>query len=321
MTTRYIAGRLLQVLPTTAGIIGVAFLLIHLAPGDAILALAGEHGDAAYYAFMRERFGLDQPLPRQLLIYAQRVATGDFGVSYVQGRPAGAIIAERVPATLLLTATALLVSLLLGLPIGVFAARRPHSAADVIVSATTLAFQATPSFFVGHLAILVFALQLGVLPVQGMATAGSSAGGLARLADIARHLVLPALVLASQEVAALARLTRSGLADELERDHVRTARAKGLSERVVLWRHAMPRVMLSLVTLIGARLGQLLAGAAVVEIVFGWPGLGRLMLTALQTRDTPVLLGVFFVVSLTVVLANLVTDIVYATLDPRVRYR
>ena len=321
MTPRFVAARLLLVLPSCAVVVVTAFLLIHLAPGDPVFALAGEHGDPAYYASMRERFGLDRPILRQLATYATRVATGDFGDSYVQGRPAGQMIAERVPATLLLTTTALLLSLLIGIPLGIVAGQRPHGAADLAVSALTIAFQSTPAFLLAHLAILSVALHLRLFPVQGMTTAGVVAFGLTHVADVVYHLALPAVVLASQEVAVLARLTRGGLVDELERDHVRTARAKGLSERVVLWRHAMPRVLLPLVTVIGARAGHLLAGAAVVEIVFGWPGLGRLMLTALQSRDTPVLLGVFFVVSLAVMIANLLTDLLYAALDPRVRYR
>lgn len=321
VNSRYVAARLLQMVPSCAVVVVVAFLLIQLAPGDPVFALAGEHGDPAYYAFMRERFGLDQSIPRQLATYAARVATGDFGVSYVQGRDAGAMIAERVPATLLLTTTALLLSVLIGIPLGILAGQRPHGAADLAVNSLTVAFQSTPAFLLAHLAILSFALELRLFPVQGMTTAGSVAFGLRHVVDVLYHLALPALVLASQEVAVLARLTRSGLVDELERDHVRTARAKGLMERVVLWRHAMPRVLLSLVTVMGARVGHLLAGAAVVEIVFGWPGLGRLMLTALETRDTPVLLGLFFVVSLAVVLANFLTDLLYAALDPRVQYR
>ena len=321
MSLRYLALRLVQLAATVALIIVAAFLLIQLVPGDPVFALAGEHGDPAYYAFMRERFGLDQSVPMQFLTYARRVLTGDFGVSFVQGQPAASLIAERVPATLLLTFTALVVSVCIGVPIGIFAARRSHTSVDLAVTAMTLTLQALPVFFVGHLAILAFSLGLGLFPVQGMTTAGSEAQGFSRVFDIVLHLVLPALVLASHEVAALVRLTRSGLGDELERDHIRTARAKGLTERSVLWRHAMPRVSLSLLTVMGARTGQLLAGAAVVEIVFGWPGIGRLLFTALQTRDTPVLLGLFFVISLTVLLANLVTDALYASLDPRVRYR
>lgn len=299
----------------------MSFLLVHVAPGDPLIALAGEHGDPAYYAEMRQRFGLDQSLPTQLATYAGRLAQGDLGFSYVQGRSAANVIMERVPATLLLTGTALLLAILVALPLGALAGRRPHGARDVGISALALGFYSAPVFWIGQMAILAIALRLDLVPVQGMTAAGSEARGLARMLDIARHLALPALVLASQEVAVLIRLTRSGVLDELARDHVRTARAKGVGEFAVLVRHALPRALLPVVTVIGARVGHLAAGAAVVEIVFGWPGTGRLMFSSLQTRDTPVLLGLFLVVALFVVLANLVTDLMYAAIDPRVRLR
>jgi len=312
-------GRLLQVVPTVAGILLVSFLLVHLAPGDPVTALAGEHGDAGYYAEMRERFGLDLPLPQQLATYALRVAGGDLGFSYVQGRTAAAVIAERVPATLLLTGTALLLAIACAIPLGAIAGRRPHGVRDVGISALALGFYSAPVFWIAQLAILFGAVRLGIAPVQGMQSAGSNAQGLERLLDVARHLALPAMVLASQEIATLVRLTRSGVIDELSRDHVRTARSKGASELGVLVRHALPRGLLPSVTVIGARAGHLIAGAAIVEIVFGWPGTGRLLFTSLQTRDTPVLLGIFLFVAFAVVLVNLVTDLVHAAIDPRVR--
>jgi peptide/nickel transport system permease protein len=321
LTGRYVAWRLLQVLPAAAGILLIGFVLIHAAPGDPVLALAGEHGDAAYYEFMRERYGLDRPLPQQMVTYAGRVVRGDFGVSYVYGRPALEVILERAPATVLLTGVALLLSILLGVPLGALAARRPHGARDAAITTAALGLYSAPVFWIAQLAILALALRLGLFPVQGMSTAGSAATGIAHALDVARHLALPALVLASQEMAAMVRLTRSGLITELATDHVRTARAKGLTERVVLVRHALPRPLLPVVTVIGARAGHLIAGAVIVEIVFGWPGLGRLLMVALQTRDAPILLGVFFLVSLTVILANLITDLVYGAIDPRVRYR
>lgn len=321
MSGHYFVWRLFQVLPATAGIVVIGFLLIHLAPGDPVLALAGEHGDAAYYEFMRHRFGLDRPILQRVATYAGRVLQGDFGVSYVHGRPAIEIILSRAPTTVLLTGTALLLSVLVGIPLGALAALRQHRPTDVLITTTTLGLYSAPVFWVGQLAVLVFAFRLGLFPVQGVTTAGSAAAGLPHLMDTARHLALPALVLASQEIAALVRLTRGGLVTELATDHVRTARAKGLPEMTVLFRHALPRALLPVVTVIGARIGHLIAGAVVVEIVFGWPGLGRLLIFALQTRDSPVLLGLFFLVSLTVILANLLTDLVYAAVDPRLRYR
>jgi len=318
---RYLLRRVLQLPPTAAAILLVGFLLIHLAPGDPVLALAGENGDAAYYAFVRQKFGLDQPLPTQLAKYAGNVLRGDLGTSYVQGRPVIDIIAERLPATLLLTSSALVVSTVVGIAVGVFAATRRRRWPDITVTLATLTLYAAPVFFIGQLAILLLALQLGWFPVQGMSTARSSATGLSHAFDIGHHLVLPVLALAAQEIAAVSRLTRVGMLDELARDHIRTARAKGVPERAVVLKHGLRRAMLPVVTVLGGRVGHVVAGAVIVEAVFGWPGLGRLLITAMQTRDAPVVLGVFLLVAVTVVVANLLTDIAYAWLDPRVRYR
>jgi peptide/nickel transport system permease protein len=316
---RYVRRRLAQVVPAVAGIVLVSFLLIHLAPGDPVLALAGEHGDEAYYAFMRERFGLDRSLPAQIATYAANVLRGDLGISYVHGRPAATVIAERLPATLLLTTTSLVFSSLVGVLLGIYAASRPYGTRDLLVNVGTLGLYAAPVFWLGQLALLAFALRFGWLPVQGITTAGSRATGLALAADVARHLMLPALVLASQEVAAVARLTRVGMLEELGRDYVRTARAKGVRERRVMLHHALRQALLPVVTVIGGRVGHLLSGTVIVEVVFGWPGIGRLLLTAMQTRDTPILLGIFLLVAFTVLLANLVTDLAYGRLDPRIR--
>lgn len=321
MSRDYLVRRVAQLVPTVAAILLVSFLLLHLAPGDPVLALAGENGDAAYYAAMRERFGLDQPLPAQLATYVGNVLRGDLGNSYVQGRPVTELIAERLPATLLLTGSALALSTLLGIALGMVSATQRGRWLDAGLSATTLAVYAAPVFLVGQLAILMVALRTGWFPVQGMSSADRSGGGASHLLDVAHHLALPALTLASQETAVIARLTRVGVTDELDRDYVRTARAKGVSERRVLFRHALRRPLLPIVTVLGGRAGHLLSGAVLVEAVFGWPGIGRLLVTAIQTRDAPVVLGVFLLVAVTVVVANLVTDMVYARLDPRIHYR
>lgn len=318
MSGRFLLQRLLQLLPAVAGIVLVGFLLVHLAPGDPVIALAGESGDSAYYAFMRQRFGLDRPLFEQLGIYAQRVAVGDLGASYVYGRSAMSVILERVPATLLLTGTALLIAIIGALPLGILAARRPHTAGDLGISSTALAMYSTPVFLIGQLAILLFALHGGLFPVQGMFDAGTSTQGAAHLWDLARHLMLPAFVLAAHELAVLVRVTRGALAHEMTVEHVRTARGKGVSEFGVLMRHTLPRALLPVITVVGGRAGQLVTGAVVVEVVFGWPGIGRLLLAALQSRDIPVLLGIFMLVSVSVVVVNLITDLVYAARDPRV---
>jgi peptide/nickel transport system permease protein len=321
VTRRYVARRIAQLPLTVAAILLAGFLLIHLAPGDPVVALAGQSGDAEYYAHMREKFGLDQPLATQLAVYAGNVLRGDFGTSYVQGRPALEAIAERLPATVLLTGTALVLSTVVGVALGVFGARRHGRWPDTAVNLTALAVYAAPVFLIGQLAILGLALGTGWFPVQGMTDARSSATGFRRLVDVGYHLVLPALALASQEVAAVARLSRVGLLDELRQDHIRTARAKGVAERSVVMRHALRRALLPVVTVLGGRVGHLVAGAVIVEAVFGWPGLGRLLVTAMQNRDGPIVLGVFFLVAVTVVVANLLTDLLYSRLDPRVRYR
>lgn len=321
MTVRYVGRRLAQVIPTCAAILLVGFLLIHLAPGDPVLALAGQNGDAAYYAFMRAKFGLDEPLLTQLAVYAGNVVQADFGDSYVQGRPAMEAILERLPATVLLTGTALVLSTVGGVAFGVLAASRPHGVRDAAVSTVSLGLYAAPVFWVGQLALLSLALGLGVFPVQGMTSARDPSTGWPLVLDVAQHLVLPALVLAAAELAAVARLARAGLVDEMGRDHIRTARAKGVPEHLVLLRHGLRRALLPVVTVIGGRVGHLVSGAIVVEVVFGWPGIGQLLLSSMQNRDAPIVLGVFVVVALTVVVANLVTDLVYALVDPRIRYR
>jgi peptide/nickel transport system permease protein len=320
VSASYLLRRSAQLLPAVAAIVVLGFLIVHLSPGDPLLALAGESGDAAYYERARERYGLDQPLPTQLLTYAGRLLRGDLGYSIAQGRPVAELIASRAGATLLLASTALVLSVGTGTAIGIRAARRPGGPVDTITGSAAVAIYAAPVFWLGQLAIIGFSFRLGWFPVQGMGSVRSTATGLGAAADLAHHLVLPAVVLASQGVAVVARLTRHSLVEELDTDHIRAARGRGLSERRLIGKHAMRRALLPVVTIVGGRVGHLLSGAAVVEIVFGWPGLGRLLLTATQTRDTPLLLGVFLVVATTVVVANLLTDLAYALLDPRIDY-
>ena len=283
-----------------------------------MLALAGDSGDAEYYEFMRDKFGLDEPLTTQFVVFARNLLTGDLGTSYVHGRDVIEVIGERLGATALLAGSALVLSTVGGVLLGVVGASRPGRWRDVGVTGFTLGMYAAPVFWIGQISLLVFALRLGWFPVNGMTSAVVPPTALGRGLDLAHHLALPALVLASQQVASVARLTRAGVVEELESPHVRTARAKGVPRRTVLVRHALRRALLPVVTVIGARLGYLLAGATVVEIVFGWPGIGRLMLSAVQNRDIPILLGVFLVAAATAVVANLLTDLTYGKLDPRI---
>lgn len=320
MTFGYFVRRVLEVPPALVGIVVLTFFLVHLAPGDPVLALAGESGDAAYYERMRARFGLDRPLAEQFVEYLGNVARGDLGVSYVHGRPVTEVILERLPATLLLVGVALAISSVAGIVLGALAAGRPHGFSDAGIRFVTLLGYATPVFWMGQLALLTLALGLGWFPVQGMTSSQEAATGPGYVLDVLHHLALPALVLAAQEVTLVAQLMRRSLLDEMGKEYVRTARAKGVSGRRVLLHHALRNSLLPTVTVIGGRLGFLFSGAVLVEVVFAWPGLGRLLLSAVQTRDYPILLGMFMLVAFGVIVANLVTDLVYGWLDPRIRY-
>jgi len=296
------------------------FCIIHLAPGDPSIALGGEHGDTAYYTFLRARFGLDRPLPEQLLTYSTNVLRGDLGTSFVHGRSVAAVIAERLPATLLLVSTALVLSSAAGVGLGALAARHGRRPADVTINAVALLGYAIPSFWLGQMVLLALAVGTGLFPVQGMTDARNPQTGFGYLLDVLHHLALPALVLAANELALTTRLVRTGLLEALGADYVRAARAKGLPEGLVI-RHALRNVMLPVITVMGSRAGMFLSGAVLVEVVFAWPGLGRLLLSSLLARDYPILLGMFLLISLGVILANLITDLAYAWLDPRIRYQ
>ena len=229
------------------------------------------------------------------------------------------VVSERLPATLLLTTTALTLSSAGGVALGVLAARRADGTADVVVRTGALLGHATPSFWLAQIAAITLALGTGLFPVQGLTDARRSLTGGRYLLDVLHHLVLPALVLAAGELALTTRLTRVGVLEGLATDYARTARAKGLPDSAVV-RHALRNAMLPLVTVIGGRVGMIVTGAVLVETVFAWPGLGQLMLSSIQTRDVPVLLGMFLLVSVAVIVVNLLTDLTYAWLDPRVRY-
>ena len=302
-----------------AVILVVTFAVIQLAPGDPVTAVASGSGDQAYYEFMREKFGLDRPVPQQFGTYVANVLTGDLGESFAQGRRVSELIAERVPATLLLMGTALVLSSVGGIALGLLAARRPLGVVDLGISAVALVGYALPVFWLAQLALLTLAFQTGWFPIQGMTDARAELTGFASIVDTAHHLVLPSLVLAVSEVALVTRVTRAGLMEQQPQGYFRTALAKGLSPAGSLTRHALPNALLPVVTVIGTRVGTLFSGAVLIETVFGWPGLGRLVLTAAETRDHPVLLGTVLLVAFSVVVANLVTDLVYGWIDPRIR--
>jgi peptide/nickel transport system permease protein len=318
---RYVLRRLLQVLPAVASILIVTFAVVHAAPGDPVVAVAGESGNEEYYAFMRDKFGLDEPLLSQFWTYCTNVLQGDLGTSFVQGQAVVDLIMERVPATLLLMGSALLVSTVGGVVLGALAARRPFGPFDLGISTGALIGYALPSFWLAQLAMLTIAFRTGWFPIQGMTDARADYSGLQHYLDVARHLVLPSLVLAASEIALITRIARTGILAEMDSDYITVAKAKGLSPTGAMIHHAIRNALLPVITVVGTRIGFLFSGAVLVETVFGWPGLGRLVLSAAQTRDHPLLLGMVLLVAFCLVLANLLTDLVYARVDPRIRYR
>lgn len=318
---RYVARRSLQAFPLLLAILVLTFVLVHLAPGDPVTIFAGESGDAAYYAEMRARFGLDRPIHEQLGVYLLNVVRGDFGFSYVHQRPALEVIAGRIPATVLLMLTALAFSTAAGLWLGAQAALRADRPADHAITVGTLVVGATPAFWLGQVLVIVFAAELGWFPVQGMSSPRGVAPGLPQLLDLLHHLALPAATLGLLQLALVTRLTRAGLREVLTEEYIRTAQAKGVAPGTVLRRHALPNAILPVVTVVGGHFGTMLTGAVLTEIIFAWPGLGRLLYDATLARDHPLLMATFFVASLSVILANLATDLTYGVLDPRVRLR
>ncbi len=296
------------------------FLLIHLAPGDPAHILAGQSGDEKYYEFIRAKFGLDRPLGTQLWIYLTSVLRGDFGYSLGYQQPVISVIFERVPATLLLMLSAVSVSAVGGVALGVEAARRKDSFTDRAINTFTLVGYSVPSFSVGHLLLIIFALYLGLFPAQNMSSAGQELSGLDYVLDVLSHLILPMVTLSIVYLAQIMRLTRTSMLNVLGENFITTARAKGINEGRVIYGHALRNALLPVVTIIGSDFGMLLSGAVLVETVFAWPGLGRLMLESLAMRDYPVLMGLFLMISITVALVNFVTDLTYAVLDPRIKY-
>ena len=316
----FIGMRLVKTALVTVAVVLLSFFLIRLAPGDAATVMAGQAGyaDEAFLKNLRAEYGLDQPLPVQLGRYVVAVAHGDLGTSYVRRQKVADVILERLPNTLLLDVFALVVAIAGGVWLGSLAARKPGSPGDVAVTVLSMIFYAVPQFWLGMMAVLVFAVWLNLLPPFGIETLGSDATGLARLADVARHMILPGMTLALYFLASYARLTRTAMIEVADQDFVKTARAKGLTERAVARRHILRNALIPLVTYAGLQASILVGGSVLVENVFSWPGIGTLAWEAVQGRDNPLLLGIFIVTAILVSLFNLVTDIAYSIADPRV---
>ena len=310
----------LQAIPSVFGILTLNFLLLQLAPGDAADVMAGQAGSATAetMAELRARFGLDEPLLGRLAGYLDNLAHFSLGTSPRFNVSVMSLIGERLPGTLLLMVTALGLALTLGIVLGTIMARFAGRPLDRIISVLSLAFYSIPGFWIGLMLVVVFSVKLDWLPSGGLRTVGVESTGFAAVLDTARHMVLPATSLALFFVAIYARLTRAAVLEAQTQDYVRTAQAKGLAPRVIMVRHILRNALVPVTTMAGVHVGALLGGSVVVETVFSWPGLGRLAFESMMNRDFNVLLGILFLSSLLVIVANASIDILHSWLDPRI---
>ena len=313
----FLARRLLHLAPVLLGVSVIVFMVLHLAPGDPAEVMLGANANKEDLDRLRTQLGLDQPLHVQYFTWISHVARGDLGRSLWMKRPVLGEVLERFKATILLTGSALLLSTLGGLALGIASATRANSLLDRLSGVASLFGASMPVFWLGIVLMVIFSLWLGWLPASGM-YAPYGGGG---LGDLLAHLVLPAVTLAAASVTIIARLTRATMLETLGQDYVRTARAKGLGERVVVWRHALKNALIPIVTVVGVQAGYLLGGAVLTETVFAWPGVGTLVIQGILARDMPLVQGGVLVIALSFVLVNLLVDTLYAWLDPRIKFQ
>jgi ABC-type dipeptide/oligopeptide/nickel transport system permease component len=317
----YLIKRCLYAIPLMIGAIVLIFTLVRLAPGNPVDYIVGEMGaDPVVVARLMADMGLDQPIYIQLLSYIRQILSGDLGYSFVSNAPVSMLILDRLPATLLLMVSQLVLSVIIGVALGVMSARKPGASLDNAITVFSLAAFAIPVFWLGQMLILVVGYHLNWFPMQGMINFRARYSGWEYVLDVAYHMVLPVTAMTLLNLALIQRLTRASMIEVLGQDYVKVARAKGLRESTVLIRHALRNALLPVVTVIGLEFRALIAGAVLTETVFAWPGLGRLTFDAIGTRDYPLLMGMFLFICVLVIIGNLITDILYALLDPRIRY-
>jgi peptide/nickel transport system permease protein len=317
---RYLGYRILLAIPVVLGIVVLNFFLIHLAPGDAASVLAGESGAATpeYMVQLRHKFGLDLPMSTQFWVYLVNMLHMDLGYSFRNDSPVLSLIFDRMVPTGLLMLTAFGAALVIGTLLGLVAATGRNSWRDGVISLVSLVAYATPGFWLGLMMIVVFSIRLTWFPTSGYDTVGAFNEGWAEVWDVGRHLVMPAVALALFYLALYARVMRASVLEQAGMDYVTTARAKGQTERRVMLGHVLRNALLPVVTMAGVQAGNLIGGSIVVETVFGWPGIGTLAFDALQSRDLNLLLGIFFISACLVVVVNLMVDLIYVCLDPRI---
>ena len=317
---RYITRRLFQAVPIVLAIIVLNFFLLNMAEGDAVDVLAGEAGSATpeYMAELRAKFGLDQPLPVQLLVYLKNIISLDLGYSFRHDMPVSVLIVDRFWPTLLLMVSTIILAVLFGILLGLLAAINLNTWKDAVISVFALITYATPLFWVGLMMIVVFSINLRWFPTSGMENIAAFYEGFDRFVDITHHLVLPTITLSLFYLALYTRLMRASMLEQYGQDYVVTARAKGLPERRITFGHVLRNALLPVVTMAGVQVGALIGGSVIVESVFAWPGLGMLAFESLFARDLNLLLGIFLISSVLVVVVNLIVDVIYCFLDPRI---
>lgn len=301
----FLVHRLIRFFTVIFGVLLLTFLLIHLVPGDPVEVMLGESASSADREALRAELGLNQPLLQQFGTYLNKLAHGDFGHSIHTKASIAELIKTRYPATLKLALLSLMIGLFIGIPLGIYSALKAGHWQDILVTVVSVRLSAMPAFWLGPVLMLIFAVWLGWLPVSGMESSTS--------------IVLPATTLGFGLSAILTRMTRTSLLEVLNDDYIRTARAKGLSERVVILRHAMRAALLPIITIVGLQMGSLLAGAVITETIFSWDGIGRLLVESIEKRDYPVTQACVLIVALSYVVVNLLTDLLYKLADPRVR--
>lgn len=316
----YLLTRISQI-PITLGIIlGISFFLIHAAPGDPVAALAGDFVTKEYRDLIIQHYGLDQPLITQSFKYFKNVVTGDFGDSYYFKAPVFSVISTRVLPTLLLIVPSVVLSTFFGIVLGMLTVRFKSYTIGIGIPILATIIYALPTFWLGYLLILIFSINFNIFPIQGMSNPRYSLEGLEYYIDVFKHLALPLLTMVLTQLAQVVLLVKSRLSEEIQRPYFKTALSKGLKRQSAIFNHALPNAMLPIVTVLGTRFGFLITGSILTETVFAWPGLGRLMIIAIEVRDYPLVLGILFMLSLIILILNLITDLIYTILDPRINF-
>ena len=308
---KYIIKRLLMLIPVIIGVTFIVFFILNLTPGDPAVIILGDQATEEQLAMKREELGLNDPLLVRYVNYMFGLLHGDLGTSYRNSIPVWNQVAERLPNTALLAVCGIFISLLVGIPIGIISAKKQYSLIDNVTMVFALIGVSMPNFWSGLLLTMVFALSLGWLPSQGMGSGG--------FIPVLKSLILPSVTLGMQSTAMVARMTRSSMLEVIRQDYISTARAKGVSERIITFQHMLRNALIPIITAVGLQFGSLLGGAMLVETVFSWPGLGRLMVDSIKSKDIPIVLGCVIIMATMFSLVNLLVDIIYAFVDPRIK--